>query len=77
MESSAIPLAYNEIFSYIPAFITRLLSLIRRSRSRPTVKTLGGEAYMKFSDLHPTSRNILPLDIPNTISGLLDAPAAK
>jgi hypothetical protein len=61
------------IFSYIPAFATRLRLLIRQSLSRSTVPD--NEAHVPCEELR--SRHILPLDIPATSSGLLDAPAVK
>lgn len=63
------------IFSYIPAFTTRLRSIIRQSLRRST--TLDDEAYIAPSALDLTSIRILPLDIPDTTSRLLDAPAVK
>lgn len=62
-------------FSYIPAFTTRLRSLIRLSLNRS--KVLDGEKGMPLKVLDPTSRNIMLLDIPDTSFGLLDAPAVK
>ncbi|KAG0700508.1 hypothetical protein DFH29DRAFT_931871 [Suillus ampliporus] len=61
------------IFSYIPAFMTRLSSLARQSL--PKVEDAEANAALAVSDI--TSRHILPLNIPDAPAASLDAPAVK